>query len=381
MAPLAQQYTVVGRTPARHLTAMEPGIIVLPSGRLFVSFPFLSHLRQTPRPPDYQRPVLNLATSDDRGARWQPAGQLQHLVTGTPFLHQGALYLLGHREDRRDVVITRSTDEGRSWSPLSTLFTGDFWNCPTGIAFHQGRLYRALGGHEKNGRETLVIAGDLSRDLLDPAAWRKSNHLAFPGVPKDLVRGGEADSGYSHWLEPNVVVIRGKLYVLCTVKFTNQAGWLTPGLAALCAIEDDGTKLDYRFLQYHPTPGGQLKFHILHDERTRLYWRTLNLPLDTTVPADERWEKRGNFGGDRRTLALSYGTDGLNWLQAGIIATMDHPWNGFQYAAPCVDGEDLVLVARCALDAANQHDSNIISFHRVKNFRALAAAHVHARYD
>jgi hypothetical protein len=195
------------------------------------------------------------------------------------------------------------------------------------------------------------------------------------------VRGGEADTGYSHWLEPNVVVIRGRLYVLCTVKITSRDGWLTPGLAALCALEDDGRALDYRFLQYHPAPGAQLKFHILYDPRTRLYWRTMNLPLDTTTPADERWEKRGNFGGDRRTLALSYGTDGLNWLQGGIIATMERPWDGFQYAAPCIDGEDLILLARCALGAANQHDSNHITFHRVKNFRALAAAHVHASYE
>jgi hypothetical protein len=381
MGPLAQDYTVVGRSPDRHTTLMEPGLARLPSGRLFASYPRLSHLRQTPRPPDYRRPVLNLCASDDRGATWQQLHALEGVMTGTPFLQGGALYLLGHREDRKDVVITRSEDEGRSWTPLSTLFRGDYWNCPTGIAFHEGRLYRAIGGAEANGRETLVIAGDLSKDLLDPAAWRKSRHLAFPGVPKDLVRGGAADTDYSHWLEPNVVVIRGKLAVLCTVKITNRDGWLTTGLAALCALEDDGETLDYRFLQYHPTSGGQLKFHILYDERTRLYWRTMNLPLDSTTPADSRWEKRGNFGGDRRTLALSYGVDGLHWLQAGFIAVMARPWDGFQYAAPCIDGEDLLLCARTALGAANQHDSNLITFHRVKDFRSLAAAHVHASYE
>jgi hypothetical protein len=381
MGPFAQDYTVVGRSPGRHITIMEPGLAVLPSGRLFASFPFLSHLRQAPRPPDYRRPVLNLCVSDDRGASWQQIGALEGVMTGTPFLHGGALYLLGHREDRKDVVIARSADEGRSWSALSTLFQGDYWNCPTGIAFHEGRLYRAIGGSEANGRETLVIAGDLSRDLLDPAAWRKSNHLPFPGAPGILARGGEPDTDYSHWLEPNVVVIRGALYVLCTVKLTSRDGWLTPGLAALCAIEDDGRTLGYRFLQYHPMPGSQLKCHILYDERTHLYWRTMNLPVDTAMPADTRWEKRGNFGGDRRTLALSYGADGLNWLQAGWIAVMERPWDGFQYAAPCIDGDDLVLLARTAIDAANQHDSNLITFHRVKDFRSLAATHVHARYD
>lgn len=381
MGPLAQDYTVVGRSPGRNITIMEPGLAALPGGRLFATFPFLSHLRQVPRPPDYRRPVLNLCTSDDRGATWQAVGALEGVVTGTPFLHGGALYLLGHREDRKDVVIARSEDEGRSWSALATLFEGDYWNCPTGIVFHDGRLYRAIGGREAQGRETLVIAGDLSRDLLDPAAWRKSNALAFPGVPRQLVRGGEPDTETAHWLEPNVVAIRGRLYVLCTVKIANRDGWPTPGLAALCAVEDDGRDIGYRFLQYHPAPGAQLKFHILYDEPTRLYWRTMNLPIDTTTPVDPRWEARGNFGGDRRTLALSYGTDGLNWLQAGSIAVMERPWDGFMYAAPCIEGDDLLVLSRTALGAANQHDSNMITFHRVRNFRALAAAHVHARYD
>lgn len=379
--PLAQAYSVVGRSPARHIATMEPGLAVLPSGRLFAAYPHLSHLRVLPRPVDYRRPSLNLFTSDDRGASWRASGSMDLLVTGTPFVHDGALHLLGHREDRRDVVIARSPDEGRSWSQLVTLFEGAFWNCPTGMAIHQGRLYRALGGAEANGRETLVIAADLSRDLLDPAAWRISQRLPFPGVPGALVRGGEVDTSTAHWLEPNAVVVRDRVYVLSTVKVANREGWGTPGLAAVCAVEDDGAMLGYRFLQYHPMPGAQLKFHIVYDERTRLFWRTMNLPLDTAVPVDPRWEARGNFGGDRRTLALSYSADVLNWIQAGVIAVTEHPWNGFQYAAPCIDGEDLLLLSRTALEAANQHDSNVITFHRLRDFRALVAPHPFPRYD
>ena len=380
MQLLAQAHSVVGRSPAPQVVCMEPGLAVLPSGRLLATFPYLSHLRQHPKPPDYRPGQLNICASDDEGASWRTLATMP-LVTGTPFLADSALYLLGHREERRDVVILRSQDEGRSWSGESTLFEGHYWNCPTAIAFTGGCIYRALGGYEPGGRETLVIAGKLARDLMDPAAWRMSNKLPFPGVPRELVLGGDANMETAHWLEPNVIELRGKLRVLCTVKIANRAGWITPGLAALCALEDDGSKLWYRFLQYHPMPGAQLKFHIVYDERTRLYWRTTNLPAETSVPADPRWDARGNFGGDRRFLALTYGTDGLNWLPAGFIAATPRPWEGFQYAAPCIHGEDLLVVSRTSLNGANQHDTNQITFHRVKDFRKLALEHVHPQFD
>lgn len=151
--------------------------------------------------------------------------------------------------------------------------------------------------------------------------------------------------------------------------------------SALCELQDDGVELTYRFLQYYPTPGGQLKFHIIYDEVSGLYWRTMNLPTDTSSPPDPRWQARGNFGGDRRILALSYGTDALNWVQAASIATTPRPWEGFQYAMPLVDGDDLLVVSRTSLNGVNQHDTNLITLHRVPDFRLLALSEIHPRYD
>ena len=378
MQPLAQKFTVIGRSPERHVFTMEPGLIKLPGGKLLATFPYLSHLRQELRPDDYRPPTLNICVSNDGGASWQLIGE-RNWVTATPFLVDGVLYLMGHLADRQDVVITRSTDEGKSWARESTLFKGHFWNCPTGIVFRNGHIYRALGGNEAAGRETLVIAGDLSQDLLRTAAWRMSNRLPYPGTPKELVRNGKSESG--HWLEPNVVEVYGRLYVLSTVKITSEDGWTTPGLAALCELQDDGMELTYRFLQYYPTPGGQLKFHIIYDEFSRLYWRTMNLPTDTSNRPDPRWQARGNFGGDRRILALSYGTDALNWVQAASIAATPRPWEGFQYAMPLIDGDDLLVVSRTSLNGVNQHDTNLVTLHRVTDFRSLALSGIHPAYE
>jgi hypothetical protein len=107
----------------------------------------------------------------------------------------------------------------------------------------------------------------------------------------------------------------------------------------------------------------------------------MNLPALTSSPSDPRWDARGNFGGDRRLLALAYSIDALNWVQAGCIAATARPWEGFHYAMPLIDGADLLVIARTSLDGANQHDSNLITLHRVANFRALAWPDIHPRFE
>ena len=43
--------------------------------------------------------------------------------------------------------------------------------------------------------------------------------------------------------------------------------------------------------------------------------------------------------------------------------------------------DDLLVIARTSLDGVNQHDSNLITLHRVRDFRSLALQDVHPRYD
>ncbi len=45
-------------------------------------------------------------------------------------------------------------------------------------------------------------------------------------------------------------------------------------------LEDDGRTLDLRFPQFHPMPGGQLKFCVIWDDVSRLFWATVNLAAD-----------------------------------------------------------------------------------------------------
>ena len=111
-----------------------------------------------------------------------------------------------------------------------------------------------------------------------------------------------------------------------TVKPKRQS---TAGLCAVLDVNDVGGKLDLKFNQYHPMPGGQLKFCVIWDEVSKMFWATANLVVDGQGAFDwwAEGEKLGNIryasgvgGNDRRFLMLLYGLDGLNWFQAGCVA-------------------------------------------------------------
>ncbi len=80
----------------------------------------------------------------------------------------------------------------------------------------------------------------------------------------------------------------------------------------------------------------------------------------------------GGPGNERRLLFLSYSLDVLNWFPAGCIAMWPSPLQAFMYPCVAVDGDDLVLISRTSKDAQNQHDADLVTFHRIQDFRSLA---------
>ena len=78
-------------------------------------------------------------------------------------------------------------------------------------------------------------------------------------------------------------------------------------------------------------------------------------------------------GNERRILMLLYSLDALNWFQAGCIAMSRDPLQSYHYAAPLIDGDDLLILSRTSSpNARHQHDSDLVTFHRVRDFRSLA---------
>lgn len=253
--PLAQDYTVVFHNPDPEYYVEGPGLVRLDDEVLVAVVPVVPRVEWSAER-RFEHSVTHLLNSKDGGKTWQPLADLPY-YSAAPWVHRGGLYLFankgGIKSRNDDLLLLRSGDGGRTWSEPVTLFAGHFWNCHTGMAVRDGHFYWAVDDLSLGAkRGPRVVAGDLSADLMNPAAWRMSEPVPFPGVPDAMTNPKLAELP-SQYLEPNVINVRGQLRVLATVKARRRS---TVGLCAVLGVSDDGKQLGLSFTQYHPMPGG-----------------------------------------------------------------------------------------------------------------------------
>ena len=118
-------------------------------------------------------------------------------------------------------------------------------------------------------------------------------------------------------------------------------------------------------------PGAHGLFKIVYDNESKLFWMASNLESNSqnwvTCPSGS------HKGRDRRFLMLWYSLDALNWFPAGCIAAAVRMQQTFNYPSMIIDGDD-GNSCKVTIDADNytSHDSDHVTFHRVRNFRSLA---------
>lgn len=122
-----------------------------------------------------------------------------------------------------------------------------------------------------------------------------------------------------------------------------------------------------------PMPGGQNKFFIKYDPETRLYWLTSVQVRDSMRRIEYLSDDRYNVPSDERDrLALHFSTNMVDWCFAGLVDQSGHDKQSRHYASMDIDGDDLLILSRSGDEEAySAHDGNLITFHRVKNFRSL----------
>jgi len=216
-----------------------------------------------------------------------------------------------------------------------------------------------------------VLAGNMTKDLTDPVAWRMSPKVTAPQEVRALVPPGTpADA---RWLEGNIIDVRGDLRVLLRTRIGNAT---IAGMAGVCDLTDDGTTLNYTFRQYHGMSGGQNKFKVVYDAPSDLFWTVSTFVPDPYQPVEPLAAKgfKGPASNERRIAMLQYSRDGLNWVQAGCVAMSKNPLESFHYTSQLPVGDDLLVLSRTSTGGGryNNHDTNCITLHRVKNFRGLA---------
>jgi hypothetical protein len=124
---------------------------------------------------------------------------------------------------------------------------------------------------------------------------------------------------------------------------------------------------------YVPCPGGQMKFHILYDEKTKLYWLLSTQATDSMTRPDRLPDNRFNLpNNERQRLVLHFSKNCIDWVFAARVADTGDFGQSRHYASMVIDGDDIHVLSRSGDHRAHDaHNGNLITFHTVKDFRAL----------
>lgn len=420
--PLANDYVVVFESPdPGKVFCYTPGICRLESGRLIATLdlggPGVASL---PGPKadvctergSWQGKIL---TSDDGGQSWR----LRAEFPGTharPFVAGDSVYVLGHTTD---LFILRSTDGGETWSAPVPMTEGQKWHqSACNVHYANGCVYLvmerrtsdAIGGWYVGDLAPVLMRAPVDADLLDLANWTFASELTFQdalphvdGVATtDFVAIPYFDAPYPQgsrpaagrtcapmgWLEANVVQFadpdhvwhdpKGKTFHLWMRAHTGGTGYAA--LAKVVENEDGSmtTSIEEapsgKRTLYAPCPGGHLRFHVLYDEPTQLYWLLSSQATDSMTRPDRLPSDRFSLpNNERHRLQLHFSRNMIDWCFAGLVAVGETPRQARHYASMVADGDDLLILSRSGDHRAKSaHDGNIITLHRVKDFRELA---------
>jgi hypothetical protein len=351
-------------------------------------------------------------TSDDDGKTWKYRFNFP-MTHCRPFVAGSKLYILGHKGNLR---ITSSDDWGDSWSETAELTQNQSWHgSATNVWYKDNFVYlvmeRATKGKMNSGWKVselapVLLRGDINKDLTKRENWTFASELVFHniindkkldwfGIPfyngfyPDVKKGIRGKSSFHPigWLEANVVQITdpnhywydptGKTFHIFMRAHT---GITNIGCVIKAVEQDDGTIKT--MLQtapsgkkqvYLPLPGGQMKFSVTYDEKTKLYWLLGTQSTDSMTRPEKLPDDRYCLGdNERRRMVLHFSKNMVDWCFAGVVSIGPVEKASRHYANMVIKGDDLLILSRSGDENAHDaHNGNIITFHRIKNFRRL----------
>lgn len=319
---------------------------------------------------------IRILLSDDNGKTWRETSARIPMMHEILFKAGKSLYMIGHSGR---LLITRSDDNGETWSEPSVLCPEPRWHqsCAP-VDIHDGKITLVYekwvsDGHPWPGVGPVLMQAKVDDDLTEASSWKFSD-LYNPDEDMEASRPSGiplTDPGKAGILETNVIRIydeknpfydpSGKSVVLM---MRASVGLPDIGVMMRGVENPDGSlaveklKKNGREMYFAHIPGADLKFYVVYDPESRLYW-LLHSQMDG----------RMNY---RQRLALSYSPDLLKWTFAGLVAVGPADNAARHYASMIIHGDDLLIVSRSGDERArNSHDGNIVTFHRVKDFRDL----------
>jgi hypothetical protein len=413
--PLAQEFVKVYESPSpRDVYCYSPGLARCPSGRLVATMdlggPGVKRLGKTLGRRGKRFWQGKVFTSDDRGATWTHRTDFPFLHA-RPFVAGDALYVLGQAND---LMVIRSDDWGETWGEPVRLSEGQHWHqAPCNVHYANGCVYLVMERRAYSDVRCWAVSvvapvlmrGKVTDDLTTRESWTFASELVFRdavpeakldwfGVPfykVDPHRGATIAKGRHcapmGWLETNVVQFTDPNHVWHDPKGKTFHLWMrahtgTTNLAAIAKVveNDDGSMTTSlveapsgRKMAFVACPGGQMKFHILYDPPTQLFWLLSSQSTDSMTRADRLPANRYNLpNNERHRLQLHFSRNCVDWCFAGIVAIGPSAKQGRHYASMVTDGDDLHILSRSGDERAHSaHDGNFISFHTAHDFREL----------
>ncbi|MEJ6732943.1 MAG: exo-alpha-sialidase [Opitutaceae bacterium] len=316
-------------------------------------------------------------------------------------------------------MIARSDYNGRTWTKPVALTSGQKWHqAPSNVWYANGCVYLVMEQRVTQVIEhwyvgelaPVLMRAKIGDDLTKRESWTFAEAPQFneavdltrvdlvgipfyPYVPAAGVKlAPHRDMAPPGWLEANVVQFSdpghfwydptGRTFHLWMRAHTGSMGY-----AAIAKVVEAGPKPGEGSMKleletapsgktvvYVPLPGGQMRFHVVYDEREKLYWLLSTQATDSMrrpeLLPDNRYSLADN---ERRRMQLHYSRNMMDWCFAGIVAVGEVEQASRHYATLVIEGEDLVILSRSGdAHAKTAHNGNLITFHRVPDFRDLA---------
>jgi len=409
---LANDFKVLYESPdPQSVYAYTPGLCRLASGRLVATMDQGGPgVKDLPGPKGFRGEGQHawqgrVWTSDDGGETWIERG-LFPFMHARPFAAGGSLYIIGHDAD---LCIVRSDDEGETWSEPHFLTAGEHWHqSACNVHYARGRVYLVMEkriafthrGWPVSDLAPVLMRADITSDLTRRESWVFASELSFNDIGRapELIpvpfwslgptdKTGKRVMHPPGWLESNVVQFADPDHLWHDPEGRTFHLWMrahTGGtnLACIAKVVEgaDGALTTHlerapsgAQMLYVPCPGGQMRFHILHDTVTGLYWLLSSVATDSMVRPDRMGKDRYNLpNNERHILALHFSKNCLDWCSAGVVARGETPQQGRHYASMIIDGDHLHVLSRSGDQRAKSaHDGNLITLHTVRSFRDL----------
>jgi len=308
--------------------------------------------------------VTKIFRSTDQGMTWTQTATLQDQFWSVLFEYEGAVYIMGptaSATDVRDLVIRRSDDAGATWTTPVDETSGLLMDStpattPHRPVVHDGRLWVAMS--------TRVISAPLGADLLRADSWTLSN-----AVPQDSTW---LDGRFEFWSEGQIVPSPDVGVVLMPkvkgLPYTALLRAASPSTLTFDANND-----------FVELPGTEKKFGAAYDAVSGCFY-VLSNPVLPAHKDDFFLQFKPEM--IRNTAAVLLSKDLIHWdVKKIFLYSPNIHYEAFQYLNFEFDGDDLSVVSRTAFNVGANlpprgHDSNLMTFHRIQDFRTLAPSHV-----